>query len=152
MAAITTRALTLLLTLSMINTARHHFYAEAFLDGIPFLDRIKAHCHSAHSWKITTFIHLDESFLASSLTRHSSTAYIEQHQKRRRRIKTFLLASVEKGSNKKSEDSTKSTAVKAKNRHEILFQQRLLELKDFIAENGHGSIPTPYEANPPLGE
>jgi hypothetical protein len=63
-----------------------------------------------------------------------------------------LSASVQKGSNKKLDDSPKARATRTKNRHEILFQQRLLELKDFIAENGHGSIPTPYEANPPLGE
>ncbi|KAL3791878.1 hypothetical protein HJC23_010738 [Cyclotella cryptica] len=151
MAAITTRALGFLLTLRIINSACHHFYAEAFLDAIPFLDRIKTHCSKGHSWKITSFIHLDESFVASSLSRHSSMAYIEQRHKRRRRIKTCLPASVEKGNAKKSDDSPKSTATKTKNRHELLFQQRLLELKDFIAENGHGSIPTPYEANPPLG-
>jgi hypothetical protein len=87
--------------------------------------------------------------LAPWLTRHSSLAYIEQLQKKRGRIKTHLLASTQNGVSKKLESS--EPVLSKKNRHELLFQKRLVELKEFIDENGHGSIPTPYEPNLPLG-
>jgi len=37
------------------------------------------------------------------------------------------------------------------NLRDQLFQKRLAELRTFHAQHGHGSIPTPYPLNPPLG-
>jgi hypothetical protein len=56
--------------------------------------------------------------------------------------------------NKKSQAPTTSSIREVRrrqNRHEILFQKRLAELKEFVAENDHGSIPCPYPENPSLG-
>lgn len=114
--------MTFVLALGVLSTTRQPFGADAFLDAALLLDRLRR----SSSWKITSY--------ASSLSRHSSMAYIE------------LLAS------RKTDKSDTSAPEKTKvKQSELLFQQRLSELQDFINENGHGSIPTPFEANPPLG-
>jgi len=47
--------------------------------------------------------------------------------------------------------TTTTTTSKSQNLREQLFQKRLTELTTFHTKNGHGSIPTPYPPNPPLG-
>lgn len=122
----------LLLVLSTMST-----FAGAFLDAALLLDRLKV-----HYWRSS-----------SKTTSHASVFYLQppmayiklkQLHKRKDRRKSYLLAG------KQTTDGT-TTARPKKKRSEILFMQRLSELKDFIDQNGHGSIPTPYDDNPPLG-
>lgn len=128
-----------LLSVVIINSTQCQFCADAFLDATLLLDRLKQHYWLSPSWKITS--------CASSLSRHSSMAYIEQLHKKRGRRKSSHLASKDISKQKPEMNTSKAIS----RRSEILFQQRLSELRDFIDENGHGSIPTPYEDNPPLG-
>lgn len=114
---------------------------DAFLDATLLLDRLKLHYWRSTSGKITSY--------ASTFSRRSSLAYIDQLHRRKGRRKTSLLATQKKSTGK--EKANGSTSEPKLKRNEVLFQQRLSELKAFIDENGHGSIPTPYEGNPPLG-
>ena len=133
------RSILFLLSLFIINSTQCNFFADAFLDATLLLDRLKQQYWLPPSWKITSY--------TASLSRHSSMAYIEQlHKKRGRRKSSHLLS--KDISTQKPERNTSKTISR---RSELLFQQRLSELRDFIDENGHGSIPTPYKDNPPLG-
>ena len=115
--------------------------SDAFIDAALLLDRLKFHTWRSPSWKITSY---------SSFSRHSSMAYIDQLHKRRGRRKSSLMVSGKKNESNKLKVDENAPEPKQK-RSELLFQQRLSELKEFIDENGHGSIPTPYEENPSLG-
>lgn len=77
-------------------------------------------------------------------------AYIDQLHKRRGRRKSSLLVSQKKNDSGKQKLDDNAPKPKMK-RSELLFEQRLSELKEFIDKNGHGSIPTPYEENLSLG-
>jgi hypothetical protein len=109
--------------------------ADAFLDAALLLDRLKIHYQRSSSWMATSY--------ATALYRQPPMAYIKQLHKRKDRRKSYLLAGKRTTDGSTSEPKTK--------RSDLLFQQRLSELKDFIDQNGHGSIPTPYDDNPPLG-
>lgn len=126
---------------------------EAFILVAP----LGSHRFCNHHHAPTEFISLSSSSVVANEPYPMITSSYNKHFKSRR-IKAYdILALPAAKTDLIYKDTPTATATTTNtkqhrlNRNEKLFQQRLLELRAFYTQHGHGSIPNPYKDNPSLG-
>ena len=99
--------------------------------------------------RVPSFLFFNEPFISTSLL--LSSLKHERGRGRRTPVSFILYVSQSPSQFSRTEidpEEDQSTSTQSQNRHEVLFQKRLEELRDFHAQHGHGSIPIPYPPNP----